>query len=281
MTRSSTRNTPVRSTPYTAISDDNTDVNAPRSGDSSSVSKLGARDRLPLTKLISGGQTGVDRAALDAARELGLERGGWAPNGWRAEDGVIPLECREGMREHDRRDYVWRTHQNVRDGDATLIITFGQNMSRGTQLTWDLAMDERKPRWRIRVSPRGDVLDRVDDVREWLSVNHVRVLNVAGPRESKQRGIYAAARAALVGILRPLLLASTAACALEPAANTVSRPIIDVANEMCIAITGIEAIDGVCPATDIRCTPTRCCTDDWEYCCVGVPTPDGPVVVCG
>lgn len=83
--------------------------------------------------------------------------------------------------------------------------------------------------------------------------------------------------------MRAIVLAiALAACATEPATSTATRPIIDVKDEMCRALTGLTLEpDGECPAADIRCTPRRCCTGDWEYCCVGVPGPDGPIVVCG
>jgi len=72
------------------------------------------------------------------------------------------------------------------------------------------------------------------------------------------------------------------ACADDPAVDQASRPIIDIANEMCVQLTGLELSDaGVCEAADLRCTPTYCCWEDWEFCCVGVPGPDGPVVICG
>src|SRR5437773_12578103 len=94
-------------------------------------------------KVISGGQTGVDRAALDAAQELGLDCGGWCPRGRRAEDGRIP--DRYPLRETASSDYPPRTAANVRDADATLVLTLGRGNSRGTALTRRLVEEQRKP----------------------------------------------------------------------------------------------------------------------------------------
>lgn len=71
-----------------------------------------------LTKIVSGGQTGADRAGFEAAREVGLAIGGWAPRGWRAEDGCIPLVYRQFMRESVSPDYKLRTRLNVQDSDG-------------------------------------------------------------------------------------------------------------------------------------------------------------------
>src|SRR5437870_10377236 len=95
-----------------------------------------------LTKIISGGQTGVDRAALDVALELGLPCGGWCPRGRRAEDGPIPE--RYPLQEMKSPAYPPRTARNVRDSDGTVILTRGQP-DRGTALTIELAERYRKP----------------------------------------------------------------------------------------------------------------------------------------
>src|SRR5437870_6380616 len=94
-----------------------------------------------LTKIISGGQTGVDRAALDVALELGLPCGGWCPKGRRAEDGPIP--ARYPLAETPWSGYPQRTLWNVRDSDGTLILVDGEP-DRGTQLTIELAKRKKK-----------------------------------------------------------------------------------------------------------------------------------------
>lgn len=133
-------------------------------------------------KIVSGGQTGVDRAALDAAIELGLPHGGWCPRGRLAEDGPIP--ARYDLRETDSAAYHVRTEQNVIDADATLVLTFGEPLG-GTALTIRLARLHGRPHFVVDLareeSPRA--------VRAWLRENGIRVLNVAGPRESQQPGI--------------------------------------------------------------------------------------------
>jgi Circularly permutated YpsA SLOG family len=144
-----------------------------------------------IEKLVSGGQTGVDRAALDVALELGLPCGGWCPRGRKAEDG--PIDERYPLRETDSAEYPPRTEANVRDSDATLILKAGK-MDRGTALTLRLAQGLGKP---CRVLDLAENPDPAEVLR-WVEENSVRVLNVAGPRESSQPGIYQEARAFLL-----------------------------------------------------------------------------------
>ncbi len=146
-------------------------------------------------KIISGGQTGVDRGALDAAIELGLPHGGWCPRGRTAEDGRIPSSY--NLAETDSTDYPERTERNVLDGDATLIFCRGP-LSGGTELTLRLAKRHGRPR--LVVDLGGFIEPAV--VRDWLTHNAVEVLNVAGPRESQSPGIAAAAREYLISLFR-------------------------------------------------------------------------------
>ncbi|RKT47308.1 putative molybdenum carrier protein [Thiocapsa rosea] len=133
-------------------------------------------------RVVSGGQTGVDRAALDAAIALGLPIGGWCPRGRRGEDGSIPE--RYALRETPSADYAERTEWNVRDSDATLILHRGP-LSGGTRLTADLARRLGKPLLARDLAAPIDVRA----ITDWLVANHVRVLNCAGPRESGAPGI--------------------------------------------------------------------------------------------
>jgi len=136
-----------------------------------------------LETIVSGGQTGVDRAALDAALSLGLNCGGWCPEGRRAEDGTIPDLY--PLKETPDRDYVQRTEWNVRDSDATLILCRGKP-SGGTAMTVQFAKAAGKPVYLV------DLEATVDEqgVRRWLDEQRVAILNIAGSRESQHPGIY-------------------------------------------------------------------------------------------
>jgi hypothetical protein len=145
-------------------------------------------------RVISGGQTGVDRAALDVALELGIPCGGWCPRGRRAEDGRIP--ARYPLRETFSTGYAQRTEWNVRDADATLVLHRGR-LSGGTALTVALARRLGKP----CLVAELDAAAEAAQVRVWLDDQRVVVLNVAGPRESQSPGIGAQARALLRAVL--------------------------------------------------------------------------------
>lgn len=138
--------------------------------------------RVPVQKIVSGGQTGVDRGALDAAIALGVEHGGWCPLGRLAEDGVISAVYR--LREADSADYPARTERNVADSDGTLILFRGRLFG-GTDLTRRLAVKLGKPYLLVDVAEGPDP----QAVGRWLAENEIRVLNVAGPRESSCPGI--------------------------------------------------------------------------------------------
>ena len=138
-------------------------------------------------KIISGGQTGVDRAALDAAIELGIPHGGWCPRGRLAEDGRIA--ARYELRESKSPEYPVRTEQNVLEADATLILCRGAPAG-GTGLTRWLA--ERKDRPCLVVDL--DCPPEWSAIHRWLQEHCVAVLNIAGPRESQAPGIAQQAR---------------------------------------------------------------------------------------
>jgi predicted Rossmann-fold nucleotide-binding protein len=134
-------------------------------------------------KIVSGGQTGVDRAALDVALELGIPCGGWCPKGRKAEDGRIP--DRYPLNETASSSYPVRTEKNVKDSDGTLILTIG-DISGGTALTLKAVRKFKKPYLIVDFSK---TLNPVSVV-EWAKANKIRTLNVAGPRESKTPGIH-------------------------------------------------------------------------------------------
>ncbi len=135
-----------------------------------------------LLKIVSGGQTGIDRLALDLAIELGFEHGGWCPAGRRAEDGVIP--DRYQLCPTDSRNYAVRTEENICHSDATMIFHSGK-ISGGTELTIKLAKKHNKP---LLVFDQSQLLAPLISAAElglqWLLDNQVKSLNVAGPRQS-------------------------------------------------------------------------------------------------
>ena len=156
--------------------------------------------RSTLRKIVSGGQTGVDRAALDAAIFHDIPHGGWCPLGRRSEDGQIPVIYQ--LTETESRNYAVRTEQNVRDSDGTLIL-FEDLLSRGTELTARLTRKLGRPMLKVDISGfcewDDEKFDReVRAVAEWVQRENIGVLNVAGPRESSAIGIGFAAQAFLV-----------------------------------------------------------------------------------
>ncbi|GAM08825.1 CCA-adding enzyme [Geobacter sp. OR-1] len=137
-----------------------------------------------IAKLISGGQTGVDRAGLDVAMRHGIPAGGHCPRGRRAEDGTIP-ECYP-LTETSSPDYAVRTRMNVREADATLILNLGE-LDGGTRLTAEYAAKRNKPCQIVQLDRKSH---SAADTADWLSAHRVAILNIAGPRESKRPGIY-------------------------------------------------------------------------------------------
>ena len=148
------------------------------------------------SKIISGGQTGVDRAALDTVLASGIPTGGWCPRGRRAEDG--PLEPRYPLQETHSRNYADRTERNILDSDGTLILT-RRKIKGGTALTRRMARFHQKP---LLIVDSSDEMD-FHPVLKWGRTFQVKTLNVAGPRESEEPGIYQEA----VDFLRNILAA--------------------------------------------------------------------------
>jgi hypothetical protein len=149
-----------------------------------------------LARIVSGGQTGVDRAALDAALERDLPIGGWCPLGRRAEDGRIPEHY--PLRECPSADYEQRTEWNVRDSDGTLVLASGPPVG-GTALTLRLAGSLGRPCLMLDLGGNP----RPREARRWLRAHGIRLLNVAGPRESEAPGVYRRARNFLEALLGP------------------------------------------------------------------------------
>lgn len=136
-------------------------------------------------KIISGGQTGVDRAALDFAMRTGIVCGGWCPKNRKAEDG--PIDKKYPLKETSDASYETRTKLNVQDSDGTLIIYDGK-LDDGTLLTVELAQKLEKPLLMIDLSGEKDI--NWQKVSNWINFNYIEILNIAGPRESANPGIY-------------------------------------------------------------------------------------------
>jgi len=151
-----------------------------------------------LSKIISGGQTGVDRAALDAALALGFAVGGWCPKGRKAEDGVIAVDY--PLCETPSAEYAERTLWNIRDSDGSLIICQGLPMG-GTLLTLELAQKLAKPFYLFK----PNIEQYLNNLNEWLEKQSIKSLNIAGPRESQQPGIYCIAYELIYRLLKQRL----------------------------------------------------------------------------
>ena len=145
--------------------------------------------------LVAGGQTGADRAALDWAIGQDLPHGGWCPRGRKTEDGVLP-DCYL-LKETPTAGYLQRTEWNVRDSDATLIFTLDDRLDGGSKRTAAFADSLGKPWLHARpgVHPKY--------VARFLARHGVRILNVAGKRESSAPGIGELVRQVLSQAVRP------------------------------------------------------------------------------
>ena len=139
-----------------------------------------------IEKIISGGQTGADRAALDAAIELNIPHGGWVPKGRLAEDGVVPPSYQ--VSEVPADSYAARTEKNVEDSDGTLIFSHGP-LTGGSALTQELAEKHKRPSLHIDLN-RIPALKAAAMIADWVDRHPVKTLNVAGPRASNDPDIY-------------------------------------------------------------------------------------------
>lgn len=149
-------------------------------------------------KLVSGGQTGADRAALDWAIEHNFEHGGWCPLGRLAEDG--PINPKYGLTETPTPEYAQRTEWNVRDSDGIVIFCMSQMLAGGSLTTWQMASKLGKPC--LHLFPELGA-DPSASLRKWLRAHRIRTLNVAGPRLSEEPQITDFVRSVLDGALAP------------------------------------------------------------------------------
>ncbi len=136
-------------------------------------------------RIVSGGQTGVDRAALDFALENNIACSGWCPKGRKAEDGIIPLSY--PLKETLSSRYAKRTFKNVDDSQGLLVFVDGEE-DEGTILAIDYAEKQNKPIYVIHLSM--NVEDQETGIIDLLGNRHVTEVNIVGPRESKSPGIY-------------------------------------------------------------------------------------------
>jgi hypothetical protein len=139
-----------------------------------------------IKKIISGGQTGADRAALDAAIKLGIRHGGWIPKGRLTENGPLPGKYK--LTEMPVTSYALRTEQNVKDSNGTLIISHGK-LTEGSDYTRKMALKHNRPWLHIDLN-KTPAFKAANLIQTWIKENTIEILNVAGPRESKDKSIY-------------------------------------------------------------------------------------------
>ena len=139
-----------------------------------------------IKKIISGGQTGADRGALDAAIKYSFPYGGWIPKGRLTEDGPLPDEYK--LKEMPTKNYPARTEKNVLASDGTVIITHGK-LTGGSALTKKLAKEHKRPYFHIDLN-KTPAFIAASEINNWGIKHGIEILNVAGPRASKDPKIY-------------------------------------------------------------------------------------------
>ena len=151
-----------------------------------------------IKKIISGGQTGPDRAALDLARKLGIEHGGWCPQGRLAEDGALP--ARYHLQATASSDTNVRTRKNIEDSDGSLILVPSTSYTciDGTRLTLDHARQLTKPHLVLAVDLAKKRASH--QFNDWIGKHQITILNIAGPRESNWPGLYSKSLALLLAL---------------------------------------------------------------------------------
>jgi len=184
-----------------------------------------------IIKIISGGQTGADQAALDVAIEFDIPHGGWVPKGRVTEKG--PLPERYQLQEMPTSSYSDRTEQNVIDSDGTMILTHGK-LTGGSQYTQDMARKHDRPCLHVNLKTTA-AFAAVKAVNYWMERHKIKVLNVAGSRESEDPKIYQAVRRILSSVLHMNSLSKEMpdpqrAAPLIPA--TVEEAVEDLATRM-------------------------------------------------
>lgn len=149
-------------------------------------------------KIVSGGQTGADRAGLDAAIACGIQHGGWCPKGRLAEDGVIP--ARYLLLETQGSSYLARTERNVKKSEGTVIFTLGE-MAGGSLRTADFARRHQKPWKHLQLGSMTEE-QAAQELRQFIDDRGIKILNVAGSSESRESGIYQRVYAVVLLVLK-------------------------------------------------------------------------------
>jgi hypothetical protein len=153
----------------------------------------------PALKITCGGQTGVDRAALEWALANDVPHGGWCPKGRKAEDGIIPPQFQ--LTETSNPNPSVRTRRNIQDSGATVIFSRSPELTDGTKLTAELAKKIGKPMLHLLPSMGTD--EAAAQLNEFLQTHSVVVLNVAGPRASDEPELGDFVKAVLSRALKP------------------------------------------------------------------------------
>jgi hypothetical protein len=172
-----------------------------------------------IKKIISGGQTGADRAALDVAIKLGIPHGGWIPKGRKTEDGTLPQKYK--LQEMPTESYPARTEQNVIDSDGTLIISHGK-LSGGSDYTRKMTLRHHKQLLYVDLN-NYEPFDAASLIASWIRMRNIQILNVAGPRASKDPEIYGDVINILEQTIQILIYEDKKSSA-EPVPNTNRKP---------------------------------------------------------
>ena len=154
-----------------------------------------------LKKIISGGQTGADRAGLDTAIAKGIPHGGWIPKGRKTEDGLLPDKY--NLSEMTTKSYPKRTEKNILDSDGTMIISHGK-ITGGSSLTRKLAKQHVKPWIHLDMNDLS-IKEAAEQLSRWITGHNIKTLNVAGPRATKDLAIHMKASEVLDGCIDRLM----------------------------------------------------------------------------
>jgi len=190
-----------------------------------------------IKKIVSGGQTGADQAALDVAIKLDIPHGGWAPRGRLTEDGPLPEKYH--LEEMPTGNYQDRTEQNVIDSDGTVILSHGK-LSGGSAYTRDMALQHARPWLHIDLNKMLK-FEAAQKISAWIAENGVEILNVAGPRASRDPAIYnnvleilEAAYTLNLGEKKPILSteAPVSGKGADRQANTLPKTVDEAVNQL-------------------------------------------------